>query len=74
MRVRAKGHHREGIDDEILSEFRYMPVEARHNVEEHGTRFSRPDLTRGFGMFHNYRICILTVVTLRVGAALFIRS
>ena len=50
MRLRAQGHHRENIENEILSEFRYVPIEARRNVEEHGTCFSRPELTRGFGM------------------------
>ena len=49
MRLRAKEHHRWNIEDEILSEFRYVPVGARRNVEEHGTCFSSLVLTRGFG-------------------------
>ena len=36
-------------ENEILSEFRDMPVGARSNVEEHGPCFSRLDLTRGLG-------------------------
>ena len=41
MRLRAQGHPRENIENEILSEFRYMTIGARRNVEEHGTCFSR---------------------------------
>ena len=40
MRLRERKHHREIIENEILSEFRYMPAGARRNVEEHGTCFS----------------------------------
>jgi hypothetical protein len=41
MRLRAQGHPRENIENEILSEFRYMTIGARRNVEEHGTCFSK---------------------------------
>jgi hypothetical protein len=66
MRLRARGHHRENIENEILSEWkarprtlralrcnRYVPIEARRNVEEHVSPDPslRADLGRNRGIY-----------------------
>ena len=51
MRLRAPGHPRENIENEILSEFRCVPIGARRNVEEHGKPARERFVKRGRRMF-----------------------
>lgn len=62
-RLRARGHHRDSIEDEILSEFRYVPVGAWRNGEQHGTCFSGTILRTDLGRLHRRdvggKLCLL---------------